>query len=32
MFEGVAKTLCRLVDDHIASLGGNLMQIAAMIP
>ena len=21
MFEGVAKTLCKLVDDHIASLG-----------
>ena len=32
MFEGVAKTLCRLADDHIASLGGHLMQIGAMIP
>jgi hypothetical protein len=32
MFEGVAKTLCKLVDDHIAALGGNLMQIGQMIP
>ena len=32
MFEGVAKTLCKLVDDHIASLGGHLMQIGQMIP
>ena len=29
---GVAKTLCKLVDDHIASLGGHLMQIGQMIP
>jgi hypothetical protein len=31
MFEGVAKTLCKLVDDHIAALGGYLMQIGQMM-
>lgn len=32
VMEGVSKTLCKLVDDHIAALGGHLMQIGQMIP
>jgi hypothetical protein len=32
LFEGVAKTLCKLVDDNLAALGGYLIQIGQMIP
>jgi hypothetical protein len=32
MFEGIAKTLCKLIDDHIAVLGGNLVRIGELIP
>jgi len=32
MFEGVAKTLCKLADDNFAALGANLLQIGQLIP
>ena len=31
VFTGLAQLLCKLADDHLAIMGGNLMEIANMV-